>query len=60
MATKSFLKTVNLRGEEQAESFLRAAESSKAHQGKNAEHSRRVTDMNREQIRKMFGGKPHG
>lgn len=54
MATKSFLKTVSLRGEKQCKDFIRALEKSKSTQEKEVILSRPASDMSREEIRKIF------
>lgn len=54
MATKSFLKNINLRGENQSKAFIRALERSKDTKEKDVILSRPASDMSREEIRKVF------
>lgn len=59
MATKSFLKTVNLRGKRQCQDFIRAVERSQqaqAEQPRFTTDSRpaKARDLTPEQIRKIF------
>ena len=57
MATKSFLKNISLRGQQQSKEFIRALEKSKATKEKEVEFSRPVSDMSREEVQKIFGDK---
>lgn len=57
VATKSFLKSVNLHGKKQCEGFIKALESSQSAPRKNVVYSKTVSDMSREQIQKIFGDK---
>lgn len=57
MATKSFLRNVNLRGTKQCQSFIRALEQSKSSSKKQVTYSRTVTDLDKEQIKQIFGEK---
>ena len=57
MATKSFLKTINLRSTKQCQAFIKALETSQAHKEKPVVYSKTVSEMDKEQIRKVFGGK---
>lgn len=54
MATKSFLKNINLRGETQSKAFIRALERSKVTKEKEVILSRPASDMSREEIRQIF------
>ena len=56
MATQSFLKTVTLRGEKEAKSFIRAVERSKSHEEKRPAHYDRqlAKDMDADMIRSIF------
>lgn len=56
MATKSFLKNVNLRDAKQCQSFIKALEKSESKEPKKVEVSTRARDLTKEQIRKIFGG----
>lgn len=56
MATKSFLKNVNLRSRSQCESFIKALERSQARKPQRIDMTNRTKDMNKDQIRKIFGG----
>lgn len=55
MATKSFLKTVHLRGAKQCQNFIKALESSQSKQIIPATTTRKASDMSKEQIQKIFG-----
>ncbi len=55
MATKSFLKNVNLRGKKQSQAFVRAAAVAQTRKAQQVAYSRRVSDMDQQQIRKIFG-----
>ena len=57
MATKSFLKDISLRGQQQSKEFIRALEKSKATKEKEVIFSRPVSDMSREEARAIFGTK---
>lgn len=57
MATNSFLKTINLQGRKQSQEFIRALEKSKEKGEKEVRISRPVSDMSREEIRKLFDTK---
>lgn len=54
MATYSFLKDINLRGRKQSQDFIRALERSREKKEKEVKLSRPVSDMSREEIRKIF------
>ena len=59
MATKSFLKAVNLRGKKQCQDFIRAVERSQQAQAENARFtadstSIKARDLTPEQIHKIF------
>lgn len=56
MATKSFLKNVNLRDTRQCQAFIKALEKSQSKEPKQVDVSTPVRDLNKEQIRKIFGG----
>lgn len=56
MATKSFLKNVNLRSRSQCESFIKAVERSQERKPQKIDMANRTKDMNKDQIRKIFGG----
>ena len=56
MATKSFLKSVNLHGKRDCQNFIRALEKSESPVHSKVEHNHvQVRNMDRENIRKMFG-----
>ena len=59
MATKSFLKTVNLQGRRQCQDFIRAVERSQQHSAEKSQHAAdsepiKARDLTPEQIRKIF------
>lgn len=59
MATKSFLKTVNLQGRRQCQDFIRAVERSQQHSTEKLRHTTdsepiKARDLAPEQIRKIF------
>lgn len=56
MATKSFLKDVNLRDKRQCQAFIRALEKSQAKEVKQIDIASRSRDLTKEQIQKIFGG----
>lgn len=56
MATKSFLKNVNLRDPKQCKSFISALEKSQAYEPKKIDTHSRARDLTKDQIRKIFGG----
>ena len=58
MATKSFLKNVRLHGRKESQAFSRALERSEEALTVQADPSTpRAKDMDKEAIRKIFGGK---
>lgn len=57
MATKSFLKNVNLRGQRQCQEFIKALEKSQSRKTQPMDKAVRARDMSKDQIRKIFGGK---
>lgn len=54
MATKSFMKNLDLRGERQCKEFIRALEKSRDTREKEVNLSRPASDMSREEMRKLF------
>lgn len=60
MATSSFLKNVTLRGAKQCQAFIKALEKSKSCKENPVMYSKTVSDMDKEQIQKIFGGANNG
>ncbi len=56
MATKSILKSINIRTRNAAESLARAMENAHTKKSTPVKMSRPVSDASDEDIRKMFGG----
>lgn len=57
MATESMLKSVVIKDRRTCIKFLKALECSKAAKTKPVVMQRRVSDMTREQVQKIFGAK---
>lgn len=56
MATKSFLKDVQLRDKKQCQAFIKALEKSQSYSPKTTTTTFVAKDMQKDQIRKVFGG----
>lgn len=56
MATKSFLKDVEIRNQSMGRDFARAIEVSETTSGKNVEMSRRCTELKGESVKAFFNG----
>jgi len=57
MATKSILKTVDIKDRRTAQAFVRALENAKDKRVETVERKRTFSDAGREEIEKMFGDK---
>ena len=54
MATKSFLKNINIKGRKQTRDLLRALKYAEKHPGKNVEMSRPVVELRGEDAQKFL------
>ena len=57
MATKSILKSIDIKDRATANAFINALENASGKKSKQVQHTRVCTDANRDEIRKMFGDK---
>ena len=57
MATKSILKSINIKDRKSARSLVNALENASGKHAKDVVRSRSFSDASREDIRKMFGEK---
>ena len=55
MATRSFLNILSIKGQSAAKSFIRALERSESMKQKKVIMRKPVHEMNREQMKKLFG-----
>lgn len=56
MATKSFLKDIEIRNQSMGRDFARAIEISETSSGKNIEMSRKCTELKGESVKVFFTG----
>ncbi len=54
MATKSILKSINIRDKSTAKAFVNALENASGKSAKPVTHARIFTDASKDEIRKMF------
>lgn len=55
MATKSILKSINIKDKTTARAFVNALENASGKNAKPVAHTRVFTDASKDEIRKMFG-----
>ncbi len=55
MATKSILKNVDIRDKKLSENFVHALESASGKKAKDVQLSKSCTNVNRQDIKKLFG-----
>lgn len=55
MATKSVLKSIEIRDKKTAQALISALENAKGKHAKPVEHQRAFSDATRDEVRKIFG-----
>ncbi len=54
MATKSILKTINIRDNKTARNFVNALEKAKSNPGKDVKYTRKCTEITGDKIKEFF------